>query len=145
MGDKRAKATSAERVHGPLDSQVKRPRRRLEQNPPSRSPEAHRCQVVIGQAIEHLCRDFPTREHARVASCRRQRRSELRSPRRELRDPDGVIRANVRRGADGRYTVGLCLQRHRDGIVEIARAVVDPGEQVAVEVDRALNNAATRG
>ena len=50
-----------------------------------------------------------------------------------------MIVADVRCGADGGDAVGFCLLGHRHGVGEIAGAVVEPGEKVAVEIDGSVN------
>ena len=50
-------------------------------------------------------------------------------------DADVVVMAYVGGGADDGDPVLLRLKRHRERVLHVERAVVEPGQDVAVEVD----------
>ena len=58
---------------------------------------------------------------------------------------DLVVRMDVRRRADQPDTVALGDPRHLDAVLEVARAVVEPGKDVAVEVDHGVKYARPPG
>lgn len=110
--------------------------RRLEQNPAAGPAQRDDPQIGGAQVAEGGLRDFPSQcdvdAHAEVGQRRLESPDTLAQP----GDGDIVIVSDVRRGADDGDAVGHRLTRHAHGVGEVRRAVVDTGQDVAVEVDQ---------
>jgi len=137
MSQEHAEASSPKGVDGRVKALIERSRGRLEQDPHSGSSECHRRQLGIVERTEHFSGDLAARQHARAAPNLKKRVAQLGPPRRQVLDAHRVIGADVGSRADCRDAIGRGLSSHLDGIREIAGSIVDPGEQMAVEIDRA--------
>lgn len=136
MSDQRPKPACRERVDGILEAGVEGPRARLEQDPAARAAERQRTQLLIVELADPGRRDLSAGEHRDCATRIRDGAGQP-SPRGgERAHNHRVISADVRGGADRADAVGLRLTRHRHRVVEVPRAVVQPRQQVAVQIDR---------
>ena len=84
-------------------------------------------ELAIIEPADNRRRHLATGKYARMTVGVANRRRKLVDPCRQLGDPDVVIVADVRRGADRGDAVGFCLLGHRHGVGEIPGAVVEPG------------------
>jgi hypothetical protein len=75
----------------------------------------------------------------------RQRRAHVGEPQLDLRRLRRHVPAHVRRGGDRRDARAHVQLRHRERAAEVGRAVVDPRQQVAVQVDHAAPDDRARG
>ena len=141
MSHKRPKATRPKNAHRPFESLVDRSRIRLEQYPPSCASQRDGGELGIVEGVKLRGRHLTPWQNACPTSSRSNSCRELRQPRRQLRDLDVVVLADVRRRADRRDAVGLCLLGHRDRVVEIPGAVVESREEMAVKINRDANTA----
>jgi hypothetical protein len=147
VSDEDIEPTSLKLLDGLLERVIKRPGGRLEQDPPAGSAEAEGGQLIIAELVDDAHGDLAAGKDSCRATAGAQGSVELGSPGWELIGVDGVIGANMRRRTHGRDPVGLGLAGHRHRVVEITSAVVEAGEDVAVEVDHrlsALHDSATR-
>lgn len=132
----RTEAPSTKPLDRAFESVAERPRRRFEEDPTARASERHGSELAVAEPIERRGSNLAAGEDERAAARLSDRRRELRNPRGQLGDPHIVVVANMRRRADGLDTVGLPLLRHRERVIEIARAVVETRQEMAVKVDR---------
>ena len=116
-----------------------RPRPRLDQEPPAAHAERHALEHLVGELLQHRLGDLPRGDDAHVEALALQFLVEgLRAALQLLGHHDPVVRVDVRRRADQSDAVALRDARHLDAVVEVACAVVEPGEDVAVEVDHCV-------
>ncbi len=139
MSHKRAKATGPENANRPFESLVDGSRSRLEQYPPSCASQRECRELGIVESVKLRDRHLAARQDARATPGRSNSRRELGHPRPQLRDLDIVVVTDVRRRADRRDAVGLCLLGHCDRVVEIPGAVVESRQEMAVKIDRNAN------
>jgi hypothetical protein len=109
VGDQAAEASLPEAAHRGRERARQGSRARLEQDPPAAPAERDGTQLVVGEAFDDGLG--------------------------ELTDAHVVVVADVGRRAGQRDPVGVRLPRHRDAVGKVQRAVVDAGEDVAVQVD----------
>ncbi len=139
MSHKRAKATGPENANRPFESLVDGSRSRLEQYPPSCASQRECRELGIVESVKLRDRHLAARQDAGATPGRSNSRRELGHPRPQLRDLDIVVVTDVRRRADRRDAVGLCMLGHCDRVVEIPGAVVESRQEMAVKIDRNAN------
>ena len=136
MSDECAKATSPQLQHRGLDPVIKRSRSRLQQDPTRRPPQRHRVEVVIVKLTQRRGRNLAARQDSRLAAGRTHCGRQFGHAIGELPDRERMIVADVRRRAYRGDADGLCLPGHLDSVVHVASAVIESGQQMAVEIDR---------
>jgi hypothetical protein len=89
--------------------------------------------VVQLQGVGH--RDLAARQHLHRLPGGAQRGVQIAHPVRQLARVERVVVADVRRGDDPRHAVRRGHLGHRQARLDVRRAVVEPRQDVAVEVD----------
>jgi adenosine/AMP kinase len=135
VGDEAAQPLRGEVVHGRGQAVRQRPRSRLEQDPAPAPAQRHGPKLGVVEVLDDRLGDLAAWEDARARARVLQRRVQLGHAIDELGDPDVVVVADVRGRADECHTVTIGLTPHRDAVGEVERAIVDPGEDVAMQVD----------
>lgn len=135
VGHESVEAAVMKPVHELDEVIVDRAGPRLDQQPASADPQRDQPQLLGGEGFDPLGSDLtalgdPDR-NALLVECPVRERDEAF----ELRDLDVVVGADVRRGDDHVDPVVSGLAGHRDGVRDVARAVVEPGQEMAMEVD----------
>jgi len=118
--------------------------RRLEQDPAARA-ERHPAQLHLAEALDRGLRHLAAAEHRHRQALLAQTRVELLNPAGDLLDPHVVVVADVRRRADPLYPVVSRLARQADAVGQVEGAVVDAGEDVAMQVDQGANSVSGTG
>ena len=137
MGDEGPKPCSRQAVRRREERARERAGPGLEQDPAA-VPERDTGELVAIESVDRRLGHLTTRGYAHADSPARQLVVEARRALGELRDADVVVVTDMWCGADRFDPVALRLSSHRDRIVEIARAIVDPGEDVTVQVDHEM-------
>jgi len=145
MSHKRPKAARPKNADRLFESLVDRSRSRLEQYPPSRASQRDRRELGIVEGVELRDCHLTAGQNAGAASGRSNSGHQLGQPQRQLRDPHIVVVTDVRRRADRRDAVGLCLLGHRDRVIEIPGTVIESRQEMAVKVDVDANTADYHG
>jgi hypothetical protein len=135
VGDDRAGAAVVQLLDARDQVVAQRPRPRLEQHPGAGLVERHEPQLGRAEAVERRLGHLAPRRDRDGDAALGQHDVELARALRDLVDAHVVVVADVRRRADHVDPVlgGLARERHR--ILEVGCAVVDPRQDVAVEVD----------
>ena len=136
MGDEASQPACGEVVDRRRQRVRQRPRARLEKHPAPGAPERQRPQLGVVEALDDRLGDLTSGQHPGASPGRLQRGVELGHATRQLGDTHVVVVADVRGGAHEAYPIAVGLASHRDAVGEIQRAVVDSGEDVAVQVDQ---------
>ena len=110
------------------------PGRRLEQDPAA-AAERDAPQLLLAQGLDRGLRHLASLQDLHCQSLIAERPVELLDPAGELLDPHIVVVADVRRRADQLDPVVHRLARQAQAVGDVERAVVDAGEDVAVQID----------
>lgn len=94
----------------------------------------------IAQTIGLGLGELAARHDVQVHSFVSQRLSQYAHARCDLLDADVVIVSDMRRCAHHRDAVLLGLTRHRHAVVEAERSIVEPRQDVTVEIDHGLSS-----
>ena len=137
--DHRSPATRAQSLDRMLNSRVERSRRRLEQHPAPTAAERDRVQLAVVERIDKRCGQLAAGQDPGRATGGCDAGTKLGQPAWQRADLDPVILADVGGGADRLDSVCLRLSRHLDGVSEVAGAVVQARQDVAVEIDGDVN------
>lgn len=134
VGYDRAEAQLVEPLERREQRFRQRPRARLEQDPAAAAAERERGELVAPELRERGLGDLAATGHARPDASPLELAIERLDPCWKLLDRDAVVVADVRSRADQLDAVALGAGRHRDAVVQVCRAVVEPRQDVTVEV-----------
>ncbi len=134
VGDQRPVAALGEPLDAPFEALAERAGRRLEQDPAPR-PQRDARQLLLAQRLDRRLRDLAAAQHGDRDPLAAQTPVDRLDPLGDLLDPHVVVVADVRRRADRLDPVAGRLPRQAGAVADVERAVVDSGEDVAVQVD----------
>ena len=134
MGDHRSISPTAQLPDGVVEAVAERPRCRLDQDPASCAAERHGPQFAVVQTRHRGGCDLAADQQPRVAASAADREGQLVEPALQVADADIMVMADVRRSADRLNPISLRLERHPDRVLEIGGAVVEPRQDVTVQV-----------
>ena len=129
------KPRSVERVHGVDQIAGDRAGPRLDQQPHAGPPERDVAQLLVRHLVQGLVRDLAAWGDAHLHALPLELAVHRLDAALELVHLHVVVGADMRGRAYDLDPVGLGLAGHRDAVLEIDRAVVECGEDVAVKVD----------
>ena len=135
MGDEAAKPPRRQAVDRRGQGVAKRPGRRLEQDPAARRAQRGGPQLSVREARDGRLGHLAAGDHAHGDPAALELLRHLGHARGKLVQAHVVVMADVRRRADRVDAVFPGLTGHGHAVVEVDGAVVEPGQDVAVEVD----------
>jgi hypothetical protein len=139
VGHDAAQAARGQRGDHGVERAGERTRARLEQEPAAAGAERDGPQLRVAQPERSLLGHLAANRDPHGQPGVRQGRVQRRHAAGQLADPHVVVGADVRRRADDRDPVRLCLARHRQRLGDRRRTVVDARKDVAVDVDHACD------
>ena len=148
MGDHGPQPPTSESLHNFVQAIAERSWSRLQQDPssgpacassfaarPSVPAERHRTQLGVAQVVRLCLRQLPAGEDSNADSLSIQVRLQRVHTRDDLLDAHVVVVPYMGCRAHRRDPVPLGLARHREAVIEVARAIVEPRQDVTVQID----------
>jgi hypothetical protein len=136
--DQRAVAASCELLDAVREVLAEGARRGLHQHP-APAAERHPGQLVGAQALERRLSHLPALKDRDRDPLEAQPSVERLDALGDLVYANVVVMADVRGGADRLDAVHGSLPRHPNAVPQVERAIVDAGEDVAVQIDQGAN------
>ena len=135
VGHEAREAARRERVDRLPQRVRQRARARLEQDPAPAAAERDPAQVLVAQRRRTGLGDLAAGQDAHGEPRGGDRVAQPQHALGQLADAHVVVVTDVRRGADRGDAVARGLARHCEAVGDVQRAVVEPREDVAVQVD----------